>query len=677
MKISFRSCPVLAVLLTACSCFSNNNSLKGYEWIEGEWYGESDYEAVHLIVTQHYYQMTRWSDDETEEVIWDQERIPIEIKVREFSFSEPPISSLSIGYGIFISKKNRCLFTPLDEFVTISLAKVADPIGKVYRRKNVAVNGSPLTILTKRQYKKITKDYSFISDFKEGRAIIESNGLVGFVDNKGTVVVPPKYSCASPFFNGYARVADSFDTWGIIDMDGDEVVPPQYNLMKEFGRHSFIVYKNRKYGFIKRNGTVITAPIYDSVSPKGEGLYITEAYLKYGLVNSEGREIVPPKYIWIGVFEDGVAQIQKSTPDHRYAFGLINKEGEEVLPPVYSSMGYFYDGLARVSKEINGRSLNGYINRRGEVVVPLKYTNLAIRFTEGLSKFSTIDNKIGYIDTTGKEVILLPDNYVWAEDFKNGYARVKVSIPFPGYRYSGMSRWGFIDKKGKEVVPPKYLEAEDCSDGLAKVALYSSFATNVTGIVWGFVNMKGEEITPFEYYDASSFSDGLAAVQLPKKGWGYINTKGEIAINCQFYQADPFSCGRALVREWNKKNYYFIDTTGAKITSEYSTANSFSEGLASVLVNDGQYRWGFIDTSGQFVIYPSFKFAGIFSEGLAAVDFGTNNGASYGYIDQTGTPVIDAQFNNAKDFHNGVAEVVNNGRKAYIDKTGRLLGYEF
>ena len=89
--------------------------MKGYEWTEGEWYGESDYEAVHLIVTQHYYQMTRWSDDETEEVIWDQERIPIEIKVREFSFSEPPISSLSIGYGIFISKKNRCLFTPLDD----------------------------------------------------------------------------------------------------------------------------------------------------------------------------------------------------------------------------------------------------------------------------------------------------------------------------------------------------------------------------------------------------------------------------------------------------------------------------------------------------------------------------------------------------------------------------------
>jgi len=677
MRYPFNSSPVLAALLIVCSCISNNKSLNGNEWIEGEWYGESEIETIHLNITQQYYQITRCEDGEIEEDIWEQEKLPIDIKVREFSFSEPPISALSIDDGLFIDKKDRSLYMPINEYETITLTKIADPFGKVYNEKNFAVTGSPSAILTKGQYNRITKDYSFISDFTEGMAIIQSNGNVGFVNNQGTVIVPPKYSSVSPFRYGYARVADSFGTWGIIDRNGNEVVSPQYNLMKEFGHQSFLVCRKGKYGFIKRNGTVITAPTYDSITPKGEGLYMTEAHLEYGLVDSEGREVIPPKYIWIGVFEDGIAQIQQPTKDYNSAFGLINKEGDEVLPPIYSSMGYYYDGLARVSKVINGRILYGYINRNGEVVVPLKYTKLAIRFTEGLSQFLTIDNKIGFIDTSGKEVILLPNKYVWAEDFKNGYARVEVSIPFAGYQYSGMTRWGFIDKKGNEVVPPKYLKAEDCSDGLAKVGLYSDYANNYTGLVWGFVNMKGEEITPFEYYDATSFSEGLAAVRLPQKGWGYINTKGEMTIDCQFLEAYPFSCGRAKVCKKDRLSYYYIDTTGEKITSEYSSANNFSEGLASVLINNGQLRWGFINTSGQLVISPQFKFAGIFSEGLAAVDFGENNGASYGYIDQTGATVISPQFNNAKDFNNGVAEAVYKGRKCYIDKTGRVIGYEF
>jgi hypothetical protein len=47
-----------------------------------------------------------------------------------------------------------------------------------------------------------------------------------------------------------------------------------------------------------------------------------------------------------------------------------------------------------------------------------------------------------------------------ADDFKEGLARVKLN-----------GKWGFIDKTGKEIVPPKYDYAWDFQESLARVKL--------------------------------------------------------------------------------------------------------------------------------------------------------------------------------------------------------------
>jgi hypothetical protein len=48
-------------------------------------------------------------------------------------------------------------------------------------------------------------------------------------------------------------------------------------------------------------------------------------------------------------------------------------------------------------------------------------------------------------------------------------------------------------------------------------------------------------------------------------------------------------------------------------------------------------------------------------------------GGKSGYIDATGKLVINPQFDNAGDFHEGFADVVVKDRSGYIDKTGKLV----
>ena len=110
---------------------------------------------------------------------------------------------------------------------------------------------------------------------------------------------------------------------------------------------------------------------------------------------------------------------------------------------------------------------------------------------------------------------------------------------------------------------------------------------------------------------------------------------------------------------------------------EWST--SFSEGLAAAgLLQNGVVKWGYVDTSGAWVIEPQFNYIRDFSDGLAAVGFPhDNDSAIWGYIDRTGVVVIEPQFAGADPFCEGLAAVVvyenDAPRFGYIDKTGTMV----
>ncbi len=116
------------------------------------------------------------------------------------------------------------------------------------------------------------------------------------------------------------------------------------------------------------------------------------------------------------------------------------------------------------------------------------------------------------------------------------------------------------------------------------------------------------------------------------------------------------------------KCYGFKDKKGNLVIEyQYTSAADFSEGLASVRLNN---KSGFIDKDNKVVIPLIYDQAYTFSEGLAAVRL---NG-QWGYLDKNGNPVIPLtlSYNKVEKFHEGMAPVKLNEKWGYIDRKGNL-----
>jgi len=141
---------------------------------------------------------------------------------------------------------------------------------------------------------------------------------------------------------------------------------------------------------------------------------------------------------------------------------------------------------------------------------------------------------------------------------------------------------------------------------------------------------------------------------------------GAMAVNAQNLKPFKFDNGK----------YGYKDEKGNIVVRPiYSEASAFSEGLAAVsLEKGGIVRWGFIDGKGKVVI--PFKWggnAGDFHDGLAVVTEGfyLDKPTLWGAIDKTGKLVIPLAYTYLSDFKNGKADAELNGKKFFIDKTGK------
>ena len=350
----------------------------------------------------------------------------------------------------------------------------------------------------------------------------------------------------------------------------------------------------------------------------------------------------------------------------------------------YDYVGDFSEGLAFVRR--GGKY--GYIDTTGREVIPCRrscqYGNsfdfhLSYDFHEGLVRVEK-DGKWGYMDKTGREVI--PCIYDEAYDFSDGLAKVYLEIwdekqpdpddPFP---LPVETKRFFIDKTGKEVLTAGK-DWDVFKEGLARITRDGKA---------GFVDKAGNEVIPCKYDGASMFCEGMANVceehLLPEGEQsdeidyyttvGFIDKTGREVVPCKYDFAGDFHEGLALVERDGKCG--FIDKSGVElIPRKYDYVRDFSDGLAQVAVGEDSF---FIDKSGQKVF--SFAERGIvgawdFSEGLAVAVFEPNG--KRGYIDKTGKLVIPCQYFEAHDFHDGRARISDgHGRMYFIDRTGREI----
>jgi len=271
-----------------------------------------------------------------------------------------------------------------------------------------------------------------------------------------------------------------------------------------------------------------------------------------------------------------------------------------------------------------------------------------------------VNQLYGYIDATGRTII--SPRFDEAGDFAEGLARARVE-----------DKWGFIDTTGTFVIAPRFTLALDFSQGLAAVSVEGK---------WGYIDRTGAWVVQPQFFAAGHFAEGLGLVATgcrrdpgydprqfcyPDKH-GYIDRTGRFVIQPRFRMAYDFAQGFAAVEVGNKTG--FIDTTGALVIApKWNTGSHprFADGRAAVQIGD---KWGYIDRTGRVVIPPTFRGAFHFSEGLALVLIDHN----WGFIDTTGAIAIAPQLYFAMPFSEGLAAVKGDEHSwGYIDRSGRFV----
>ena len=163
------------------------------------------------------------------------------------------------------------------------------------------------------------------------------------------------------------------------------------------------------------------------------------------------------------------------------------------------------------------------------------------------------------------------------------------------------------------------------------------------------------------------FSGGVAAVRFQGK-WGYVDLTGKTVVPFLYDQATPFDGGIAAAHRDGR--WVVIDLAGHETIppQRLSKISRFSEGLAAARTSAGG-AWGYVDKTGTFVIQPQFTNADPFSQGLAPASYG----GSWFYVTPAGALAFGTSFSRAYPFSaDGLAlvQVNRDGTFGYIRKDG-------
>lgn len=228
----------------------------------------------------------------------------------------------------------------------------------------------------------IPAKYSSASAFSDGLAMINVNGKCGYITTTGEFAIPAKYENASSFINGTASVslADTVngkiqERFFVINKKGEQISENfDYIGWRNRKEEMLIVAKRgNKYGFINGLGKIKIPFIYDAYSRSRRWANTASDHItaicqngKWGFIDtssSEGKIIVSPQYKEVGVFLFGMAWV--SSDGIKRSF--IDRNGNIVCGGFVVCSDFNNSGLAIIKYSKNSKDAY-LINKRGDVV---------------------------------------------------------------------------------------------------------------------------------------------------------------------------------------------------------------------------------------------------------------------------------------------------------------------
>lgn len=309
----------------------------------------------------------------------------------------------------------------------------------------------------------------------------------GFVNNKGEIVIPLKFSYANGFINGAANVTLDHE-WGLIDTTGRLIIPNQYDYVSNLSEGLVMARmfnEDRRYGFLNLQNEIVIPFDYLYAEDFNVGYAVVGDNDKKGVIDKQNNLIVPMKYDYIYPFDSEVPEekdwrfkVKMSDPA---SVAILNDRGEQIFP-TYEDSGFFKHGLINVKKDDKW----GFVDNANQTKIDFIYDD-AVGFFSNMALVSK-DGKYGFINPKGEVVI--PLEY---DDIKNSFyedSDVKIVSANKGEIYY------LLDRQGNET-KTDYDEIGYFTDGLAPVK--KSNINSPSGEYYGAINTDGELVIPLKY----------------------------------------------------------------------------------------------------------------------------------------------------------------------------------
>jgi WG containing repeat len=319
-----------------------------------------------------------------------------------------------------------------------------------------------------------------VQDFSEGMVPVRQDGLWGYADNKGTMIIKPQYDDVMHFREGLAPVKLR-GFWGYIDKSNKTVIERDFQNAMPFSEGlAAVMNRDKKIGYIDK--TVNSDHSVNWVVPAQ--FSIAGRFCEKRAWVDDGQYIDPTGKVVIDLAnEPEVEHGQLMDEEQRRPQGHENMlvfylnpcclfdVRERVLVDSRKSGWHrwtetteFHEGYALAKAgavkrfiDKNGRYFLRVLGTtgRGEPIVSANFM-AASSFCEGVAAVC-VEEKFRYMKPNGD--FLTPNDYIAAADFSEGMARVAL-----------VGQYEYIDKKGNVVFQVKKDQGMQFSEGFAQIA---------------------------------------------------------------------------------------------------------------------------------------------------------------------------------------------------------------
>ncbi|MCZ2479331.1 WG repeat-containing protein [Aquirufa nivalisilvae] len=288
--------------------------------------------------------------------------------------------------------------------------------------------------------------YDYVGEFKNGLAVVSMNGLKGYISESDLALkIPCKFNDTINFSENLAAIKRN-GLYGFCDQFGQVVITPQYEKVGDFHGGFARVYQNGKVAFIKKNGILLTGFCFEDAGDFNRGLAPIKQAGQWNYIDIFAVKEFDYSFDEADNFINDLARVKLNG-----LYGFINLRGELVIPCIYTSCLLFQENLVAV--ESNGQW--GFLNKKGELAIDFQFDYIGHGFSKNQCSVE-LNGRMGFINRRGEKISPFVFNTI------SPTGRCKDQFREDLVFASLNDDWGYVDPRTRKVRERKSLSSDSC-----------------------------------------------------------------------------------------------------------------------------------------------------------------------------------------------------------------------